>query len=209
MSDTYQAKNDKKLEYYEWDDVWFDNAADATVKKILVIGDSISRGYRMKISELAGEKFFVDSIATSKAVDNPSFIPLIDYAMAQTQNVKAILINNGLHGFGLTEDEYADGLEKIIDYISKKYSGIKLVAVTTTGDRKYKNLNEYGENHQRIIKRNEIALKIAGEYNMTVCDLFSVTEEKTELYFEDGIHFSDEGYDLLAKKCYETIMSII
>ena len=45
MKDTYEAKNaENALETYEWDDVWFDRAEDSSLPRVLILGDSISRG---------------------------------------------------------------------------------------------------------------------------------------------------------------------
>lgn len=44
---TYEKEDRKKaLETFEWDNLWCEHADDSTKKRILIIGDSISFGYR-------------------------------------------------------------------------------------------------------------------------------------------------------------------
>lgn len=210
MSDfTYQAENSGRLEYYEWDNLWFDNAPNKTAPRVLVIGDSISCGYRRKITRIADGKYFVDGIGTSKAVDNPSFLPLIDYFISQSGNIKLILFNNGLHGWGLSEKEYKDGFLKLLIGLGAKYPSVKLVLITTTPARNKDNLSEFADNYDRILERNRIVSDIAKEYGITVCDLFCAVKDRKDVYTSDGVHFNDEGYELLAKKCAEIISTLI
>lgn len=109
------------------------------------------------------------------------------------------MVNNGLHGWHLSEDEYAVHFDKLIDYISKKYPYAKLVMTTTTPARRISNLNEFEDNYDRVVERNERALKISKKYNMTVCDLFSVIKDRSDVYAPDGVYLLEEGYELLAK----------
>ena len=209
MEFTYQPKNTNQLERYEWDNLWFDNAPDMTTDRVVVIGDSISCGYRNKINEIANGRYFVDGIGTSKGVDNPSFPALIDYFMAQTKNVKVISINNGLHGWHLNEDEYEVHFTKLVDYISNKFEGVKLIMVTTTPTFHYEYAEDYPDNLDRITERNKRALKIAEKYNMTVCDLFAVVIDKPEAYLPGGVHFTPDGYKILAEECHKVISDLI
>jgi hypothetical protein len=51
---TYETSEKlNKLEKYEWDNVWWEQTADKTAKRILYIGDSISCGTRQLITKLA------------------------------------------------------------------------------------------------------------------------------------------------------------
>ena len=210
MSDfTYEENCTNALEYLEWDNLWFENAPEKNADRVLVIGDSISCGYRRIITELAGGRYFVDGIGTSKAVDNPSFIPLIEYFTSQITNIKVILINNGLHGAHLSVDDYEKNLSGLVEYLKNKYTYSKLVMVTTTPTRNAQNLNEYGNNYERILDLNRRALKIADKYGAAVCDLFSVIKNNPEYYVNDGVHLNGDGYTALAKECSRIISELI
>ena len=51
---------------------------------------------------------------------------------------------------------------------------------------------------KRVISRNKVALEIAEKYNLHVIDLYSVTLENSSLLSNDGVHFVQEGYELIA-----------
>ena len=75
--DTYVFGEQKtKLEQIEWDDLWFQEATDTLSKRVLLIGDSITRACRAMINKrLNPLGVVVDQLATSKGNDNPFFIP--------------------------------------------------------------------------------------------------------------------------------------
>ena len=51
---TFQSeRNSEKLETYEWDNVWWEQAPDNEKKRVLYIGDSISCGIRHIATELS------------------------------------------------------------------------------------------------------------------------------------------------------------
>lgn len=206
---TYQAENTTGLEYFEWDWTWFDNAPDKDSDRILVIGDSITVGYRTILSKVAGGRYFVDGIATSKGVDNPSFTLLIDYVIPQLGNTKVVLINNGLHGWHLSADDYEKHYDALVKHITDKCSDMKFVIVTTTPARRKGNIKEFAENYSQILDRNKRAVKIAEKYDITVFDAFAVVAENPELYSPDGVHLKEAGYELLAQKCDEVVSKLI
>ncbi len=71
---TYELKNrHERLETYEWDNVWWEQANTKDVPRILYIGGSISCGIRRIATEIADGEFFFDGFGTSKALDNPYF----------------------------------------------------------------------------------------------------------------------------------------
>lgn len=202
-------KSNEDLEYFEWDNLWFDNAPDRESDSVLVIGDSISCGYRIPLSKIADGRYLVDGLGTSKAVNNGFFPTLIDYFISQTSNLRVIMVNNGLHGWSLSEAEYETHFDKLVGYISKKCPYAKLVMATTTPVRRISNLNEFEGNYSRVTARNEIALRLAEKYNMTVCDMFSVIKDRPDLYTQDGVHLLEEGYELLAKHAAAVIDGLI
>ena len=108
-----------------------------------------------------------------------------------------ILFNNGHHGFHLDEIEYGRYYEDVVEFLKKEYSAPVYILLTTY---------VRDENRlERTRKRNSVALKIAEKYNVGVIDLFSATEENKELLADDGVHFTKEGYEAIAKE----ILSVI
>lgn len=204
MSFTYEYEDRKvPLETYEWDNTWIDHAADSDRKRILYIGDSISCGSRMVATALTEGKILFDGFGTSKAVDNPCFADSVKLFAMQQGERKAVLFNNGLHGFHLGDDtEYKEHYENIVKFLVEEFEGTPVFIVLTThiADE---------EREERVKVRNRVALEIADKYNLSVIDLYSVALENAHLLTGDGVHFTPEGYNKLAEKIVETLQEKI
>ena len=86
------------LEEIEWTQYWVEDTR-RDKKRVLLIGDSISVGYRSEVHKRLNGEAYVTAISTSKALDNPVLIREIDfYARAEDFEYEAIQFNNGLHG---------------------------------------------------------------------------------------------------------------
>lgn len=202
---TYEFNNiNTKLETYEWDNIWWEHANSDTIERVLVIGDSISCGYRGEMNKILEGAVYVDGLGTSKAIDNPCFIKAIDYVLSQQKKGQVILFNNGLHGWHLSEEMYEYHYRKVIDHMKNIYPDKKLIIVLTTPVREKNNIQNYDSVRNKIvIARNAIASKIAEEQKLQVIDLYGLVKDRPEVYGADGIHFVEEGFVLLAEKCVE------
>ena len=195
---TYETNNtSKNLETYEWDNVWWEQTGDETSKRILYIGDSISCGTRRLITNLSNSEILCDGFGTSKALDNPHFQPTLELFMKQQKKCDAILFNNGLHGWHLSNEEYEKYYDEMLLFLLKTEKPIYVVL--TTDDITNPSRNE------RVIERNEIAKVLAQKYHLPVIDLHTVAISNTECHVPDGVHFNTTGYECLAKCILESI----
>ena len=199
--DTYEtAPRVSSLEKYEWDDIWWDHAPDTEGKRILIIGDSISRGTRRAAGKLEGRTVFIDGIATSKAVDNPTFYTLLNYFAEAGHTYDAVFFNNGLHGWHLDEEKYAPLFTELAKFIKERFAPRKFFIVLTTPTRKSGQTEVFDEINTRVTVRNASATDTARELGAEVVDLYSLIENRPELYTQDGVHLVPEGYTILAKE---------
>ena len=195
---TYETKDiTRKLETLEWDNVWWEQTANVTAKRILYIGDSISCGTRRLITSLANSQILCDGFGTSKALDNPYFKPSLELFMKQQNKCDAILFNNGLHGWHLSDEEYEKYYNEMLLFLLQK--GIPLYVVLTTDDIKQEHRGEF------VKTRNTIAKALADKYNLPVIDLYTVATSNAQYHKADGVHFEPEGYELLAKCILENL----
>ena len=127
---TYEKEaTNTPLEVYEWDNVWWEQTNNTTAKRVLYIGDSISYCTRNVVTATANEEILVDGFATSKALDNPYFLPTLKLFMEQQPGRDAVLLNNGLHGWHLDEETgYRIGYRKSI-ILAEVTSGLGLLAL--------------------------------------------------------------------------------
>ena len=199
---TYEtAERSSPLETYEWDSIWFEHADDFVKKRVLIIGDSISCGYRSFVNKRLGGKLYADGIGTSKAPDNPAYIALIEYVLSQRSDYSLVQFNFGLHGWHLDDGGYAASVLKIARYLKNKLPQAALAAALTPPVKNPENFSEEGERTPIILRRNA-ALRLAAEKTGAhVLDLYSVLKDKGALCRDDGVHQTDAGYDLLAAEC--------
>lgn len=197
---TYEKEDRKSvLEKYEWDNAWIENTDNNESRRVLYIGDSISCGTRSIATMLTKEKILFDGFGTSKAVDNAFFKESISLFASQLPKLELILFNNGLHGFHLEDStEYAKYYEEMVVYLLEKYPDVPLFLVLTTYIKSETRL-------KRVKARNQVVLKIAEKYHLSVIDLYMTTEKNKELLSEDGVHFTQEGYEIIAKEIISAI----
>lgn len=208
--DTYELQTiSTALESYEWDDLWRIKANDLETDRLFLIGDSISRSVRNASAVLFEGEMHVDNLATSKGIDNPYFLPTIELAMKQEPNCKVIHFNNGLHGWHLSEEDYYVHYDALIGELAKKYPDVKIIIGLTTPLRVQNDVEKIDPRNERVIKRNEMALKIAEKYNLPVCDLYSVLSGTHEYHAVDGVHLKEPGCELLAKTIAEKVRAVI
>lgn len=186
-------------EEYEWSNIWWDHADDADLKRVLLIGDSISVGYTQPVIDRLKDIFHVDRLANSRSINDPALFKEINYMLSEYQ-YEAIHFNNGLHGSHIPDDVYAYFLEHMVQLLIQYGHGAKLVwasstPVTTPGDPSTPDT----ENNALVLRRNALAAGIMQKYNIPINDLNSIVAGRPELSAGDGCHYKAEGYALLGE----------
>ena len=190
MSDfTYQNQDSSvPLERYEWDRTWLERTENISSPRVLYVGDSISWGIRPEAQKILGSEILIDALATSKALDNPWFLPTLDLLLRQGRAPGMILVNNGLHGWHLEDErEYADLLKGFLLELKKRIP--RCILLLTTG------VEDLARN-QRVILRNQAARAVAAALECPVVDLYTPA---ISCRHTDGVHFDVAGYRALAQ----------
>ncbi len=197
------------LETYEWCDFWWEKTDGDGKPRVLLIGDSITRAYRPKVQELLKDTAYVDMLATSKAVDNPSLIHEIGYILKHENfKYKAIHFNNGLHGPHMSAGEYREGMEAVIRFISENCGQAQIILtlstpVTVEGKR---DVPDTGLN-RKVTDRNNAVSSLAKKYGLAVDDLYTPMFGVSGYRVDDGLHYNAEGEraqaEIVAKKLME------
>ena len=179
-----------QLEVFEWDNVWWEHTENDTAKRILYIGDSISCGTRRFVTELSNAEILCDGFGTSKALDNPYLKPTLELCLRQQRKCNAILFNNGLHGFHLSDAEYERLYDDMLQFLTQTGKPVYVLLSTDV-------LQDPAQN-QTVDARNQIAAALAEKYCLPCIDLHAVATSHPECHVPDGVHFTDQGYKLLA-----------
>lgn len=208
-----QAKKEKitpKRETVEWLDVWMPHSNENKLPRVLLIGNSITRGYYPKVEKLLRGKAYVARLTTSKSLGDPALIQEINLIMSYYK-FDIVHFNNGLHGWEYNEEEYDNAFPDMIKVIRKNAPDAKLIWATTTPIRTGKDCERLEKRVARIITRNKIAQEhISKEKNIKTNDLFNLILDHPE-YFAggDGVHPVDKGYQVLAEQVAKEIMESI
>lgn len=194
-------------EYIEWSDVWISGANRTDLPHVLLIGNSITRGYSKKVEQALKGKAYVGRLSNSKSVGDPALLEEIAVVL-KNAHFDIIHFNNGLHGFGYTEEEYDKNFPKLIKTIRKYAPKAKLIWATITPVRAGEKMTGFAPITERIKKRNEIALKHIHQEGIQVNDLWNVMVNHPE-YYEggDGTHPTNIGYSALAQQVLQVINS--
>lgn len=204
MSDFTYEKDSQiaELETYEWDNVWWEQAPKQNATRVLYIGDSISCALRRKATAISNDELLFDGFGTSKAVDNPYFLPSVKSFATQQRERRVVIFNNGLHGWHLTEEAYGEHYKKLVTALKAEFSDCVIALVLTTAITDV-------ERNERVKVRNEKVKEIAKELSLPIIDLNEVSAKNISLISGDGVHFTDKGYDVMATFLVDKVRKLI
>ena len=185
------AAEEVKRESIEWCDVWITHGTEQALPRVLLIGDSITRAYHGQVEKRLEGKAYVGRLATSKSLGDPALLDEISAVLKQYR-FDVIHFNNGMHGWGYTETEYARAFPKLIDTIHRGAPKAKLIWASTTPVREGADL-KLAARTERVKERNRIARENCTRLKIPVDDLFGLVIDHPELSSPDGVHASAEG----------------
>lgn len=182
-------------EKIEW--TWTDRAEtpDAALPNVLLVGDSITRAYFPAVSEQLKGVANVYLFATSAADDARLSAQLHDYFAMMGPSFAVVHFNNGMHGWGYTETQYADGLPPMIAALKEGAPAAKLIWTATTPVRKDSSTG--GATNARIDQRNRLAAALMARDKIPTDDQHVLMLPHADLHSDD-VHFKAEGSTMQA-----------
>jgi lysophospholipase L1-like esterase len=201
-------ETDISRESIEWCNVWTPDANGTNLPRALLIGDSITGGYGPKVADALKGKVSVARLTTSKSLGDP--VLLAEVAMVLDQcRFDVVHFNNGLHGWGYTEEEYEKSFPELLSTIRKHAPKVKLIWATITPIRQAGKLDVIAENTKRVQARNKIAEGIVTKAGITVNDLYGLVKEHPEYWSQDGVHFNGQGIAVQAEQVSKRILECL
>jgi len=189
----------------EWCDIWISHANKTNLPRVLLLGDSIARGYYSAVEQRLAGKAYVARLTTSAFVSDPMFHQQIALVLDHTK-FDVIHFNNGLHGWQLSEADYQKAFPDFLATLQKHAPNAKLIWAATTPHKPTTNAPPAAAasgTDARVVARNAIALEFVAAKKIPVNDLYTPLLGRAELY-SDGVHFNREGIaiqaDLVAAK---------
>ena len=172
---------------------------DPALPRVLLIGDSVSRGYTLPVRQaLAG----VANVHRAPANCGPtaSGIKNLEVWLGEGR-WDLIHFNFGIHDRSTPLADYIERLTEIVNRLKK--TGARLVWASTTPihnspDGKYQSVS--------IIERNEAAAALMKNRGIIVNDLFArITPHLRDFQPPNDVHFTPEGYDFLGQQVAQAI----
>jgi len=190
-------------EKIEW--TWTDrpDSPAAALPNVLLVGDSITRGYYPATAKELDGVANVYLFATS-ASSGDKRLPeqLRDYFAMMGLKFAVIHFNNGMHGWGYTEQDYARGLPGMIRSLREGVPHAALVWANTTPVLHDSTKGE--STNARIDERNRLAAEIMVREGIAVDDQHALMLKHADLHNGD-VHFTDAGYAVQAEQVARSV----
>ncbi len=178
-----------------WDFV----ADDSNLPRVLLIGDSVSRGYTQAVRKtLAGKA----NVHRAPANCGPTATGLKKIGVWLGDGKWDLIhFNFGIHDRNTPLADYSQRLEQIVERM--KQTGAKLVWASTTPipDAPAKK-----QTAASIVERNGTAARIMNKHGIATDDLFTaITPHLATLQNPNDVHFNGKGYDFLGQQVGKAI----
>ena len=176
--------------------------------RVLLIGDSITRGYYKTVEDKLKGKAVVCRLATSKSLGDPGLLDEVKLVLGQA-TFDAVHFNNGMHGWGYTEDEYAKAVPDLVATLRKGAPGAKLVWASTTPVRVSGKVDRLDPKTDRVKARNKTAAEVMAKEKIAVDDLFALVADKPELFSNDGVHLNAKGSAAMGEQVAAQVLKLL
>jgi lysophospholipase L1-like esterase len=172
---------------------------DPKLPRVLLIGDSVSRGYTQAARKALAGKANVHR-APANCGPTASGVKNIEVWLGDGKwNV--IHFNFGIHDRNTPAADYTQRLEQLIERMKK--TGAKLVWASTTpipDDLPKK------QTAASIVERNAIAAEVMKKHGIATDDLFAaITPHLAVMQNPNDVHFNAKGYDFLGETVAKAI----
>lgn len=172
---------------------------DPKLPRVLLIGDSVSRGYTQPARKvLAG----MANVHRAPANCGPTVTGLKNIEVWLGDGKWDLIhFNFGIHDKNTPIADYTQRLEQLIERMKK--TGAKLIWATTTpvpDDPSKK------QSAASIVERNKAAAELMKKHGVATDDLFAaITPNLAAMQIPNDVHFSAKGYDFLGETVAKAI----
>lgn len=182
-----------------WDFV----AGDPKLPRVLLIGDSVSRGYTQPVRKALAGKVNVHR-APANCGPTASGIKNIEAWLGEG-TWDLIHFNFGIHDRNTPVPDYRARLEQLVLRLQK--TGAKLVWASTTP---IPDTPDGKQTAASIVERNAAAAEIMRRHGVLTDDLFAaITPRLAALQNPGDVHFKPEGYDFLGEQVAASILEAL
>lgn len=177
---------------------------DPKLPRVLLIGDSVSRGYTLAARAALAGKANVHR-APENCGPTANGLKKLDIWLGKGR-WEVIHFNFGIHDRATPAADYEQRLNDIVTRL--KATGAKVIWASTTPippDTK-----DGPSATQAIVDKNSIAAKVAAAQGIATDDLFTfITPHLAEAQNPKDVHFNAKGYDLLGQQVSRSVLEVL
>ena len=177
----------------EWVTTWIPLANNTNQPRILLVGDSITKGYAPEVTKKMQPSVTTAYFTTSASVADPVYALQLQSVLGGYQ-FAVIHFNNGLHGFTYSEAEYRAGYERALKIIHQLQPQARLILTLSTP---LKADEGNAERNRSVDARNAIVRDLAKQFDAEIDDLHAISYGHPE-YYVDNYHYKPEAISLQA-----------
>jgi lysophospholipase L1-like esterase len=193
----------------EWIRLWLPNVNKKDLPQVLLLGDSITQAYYEDVSADLKGKAYVGYLTSSLSVGDP-MLPQQIALVLKNYRFDVIHFNNGLHGKGYSEEEYARYFPQFVRSIQANARGAKLIWTSSTPVRAGKDMSEFAPWTSRVRARNKIAAADVRKAGIPIDDLYAAVLHHPEYYLGvDGTHPNPQGRAAEARHVAASILKVL
>ena len=176
---------------------------DPALPRVLLIGDSVSRGYTAAVRKALAGKANVHR-APANCGPTASGIKNIDAWLTDHPGGgkwDVIHFNFGIHDRGTSVADYTARLEQLVQRMKQTDAKVIWASTTPIPDNP-----EQKQTAASIVERNAAAAEVMQKHGVAIDDLFGfITPRLAEMQRPKDVHFKDEGYELLGQQAADSI----
>lgn len=194
------------LETIEWTWAAKPDTPDPALPNVLLLGDSITRGYYPEVTRLLAGRANCYLFATSAASGDPRLIHQVDdYFRMMPLKFAVIHFNNGMHGWKYTEAAYGDALPSLVEALRANSHGAKLVWATTTPVHA---ADSGGATNPRIDQRNAESLRTMRRFHIPIDDQHTLMAAHDDLH-NGSVHYTEAGSAVQAEQVTQIVEKLL
>ena len=194
----------------EWCDIWIAHANETNLPRVLLIGDSITRGYYPAVEQRLAGKAYVARLATSAFISDPMLLQQVSMVLDHNR-FEVIQFNNGMHGWQHDEAEYGRAFHGFVANLRRHAPQAKLIWASTTPlkpSAESRTAHPGQASDARVAARNSIALDCLKGQGIALTDLYTPVLGHAE-YYSDGVHFNRDGIAVQAGAVAAAIRALL
>jgi hypothetical protein len=183
---------------------------DASLPRVLLVGDSILNGYLAPARKLLEGRFRVDAWVNPYC-QSDSYNRMLGEILTKHGPYQIIHLNTGLHGWQkgrIKEGSFEPLMEEMLRVVREKNPGTRFIwASSTPVTVKGKPTELDTEINPVMIDQNRMAAAVMEKNGIAVNDFYALLSDKLDLARGDQFHWNGPAYQILARACADAIVA--